>query len=237
MKTVTQSFLVLFLSLLCLCPLRAQTFEFDGLNYEIVRAENVTNVVVTDDVIVTGFADGVVKTDLTILHYVIRGDTHCIVTAIDANAFYNCTGLRSVTLPPLIDIGAFAFYGVGLTSVAFSLPPPPSLADIGEYAFAGCSMLPSVTLPAGLTDIGNCVFYGCGMLSSVTLPAGLATIGNYAFAGCGMLTSVSLQSTTPPTLGANAFASVASGYIHLPGRVPRRLFGFRLGALLPNHRG
>jgi hypothetical protein len=71
--------------------------------------------------------------------------------------------------------------------------------------------LTSVAFPAGLIAIGDYDFYGCSVLSSVTLPASLASIGNYAFAGCGGLTSVRLQATTPPTLGANAFAGVASG--------------------------
>ncbi len=60
-------------------------------------------------------------------------------------AFYNCSGLTSVTI------------GNGVTS-------------IGNYAFSGCSGLTSVTIPDRVTSIGSSAFSGCNSLASITLP-------------------------------------------------------------------
>lgn len=59
-----------------------------------------------------------------------------IVNAIDDKAFYNCSGLTSITIPNTITaIGSYAFYGCGgLTSVDI----PNSDITIGAYAFYEC---------------------------------------------------------------------------------------------------
>ena len=60
-------------------------------------------------------------------------------------AFYNCSGLTSVTI------------GNGVTS-------------IGGWAFSGCSGLTSVTIGNGVTSIGSHAFSGCSNLTSITIP-------------------------------------------------------------------
>ncbi len=71
------------------------------------------------------------------------------LTAIDAMAFYGCTGLTDILLPQ-------------------------SLQTIGRDAFYGCAGLTEITLPSNLTEIGNNAFRGCGNLLTVynnsTLP-------------------------------------------------------------------
>ena len=52
------------------------------------------------------------------------------VTAIGDKAFYNCTGLTSITLPA-------------------------SVTSIGDYAFSDCRSLTSITLPASITSISD----------------------------------------------------------------------------------
>ena len=112
-------------------------------------------------------------------------------------AFYDCTGLTSVTLPAnLTQIGRGAFYGCrGLTSVSL----PANLTKIGGYAFSGCTGLTSITLPANLTQIGWEAFSGCTGLTSITLPANLTQIGDSAFEGCRGLTSLDLSACTSLT--------------------------------------
>lgn len=65
------------------------------------------------------------------------------VTGIGDSAFYNCTGLASVTI------------GKGVTSIEYR-------------TFYNCTSLTSITIPDSVTSIGSYAFYGCTGLTSVT---------------------------------------------------------------------
>ena len=135
------------------------------------------------------------------------------VTSIGGSAFYNCTGLKSVTIGNSVtSIGDSAFFGcTGLTSVTIgnsvtsigyrsfgdcskltSITIPDSVTSIGEHAFAGCAGLTSITIPDSVTSIGIWTFYDCTGLTSITIPDSVTSIGNSAFYGCKGLTSVTI---------------------------------------------
>ena len=58
----------------------------------------------------------------------------------------------------VVSIGDFAFYECsGLASVTI----PSGVTSIGERAFDACSRLTSVTIPDSVTSIGGQAFYGC----------------------------------------------------------------------------
>ena len=78
------------------------------------------------------------------------------VTEIGSAAFYDCTGLKSVTIPS-------------------------SVKEIGIDAFSGCTCLKSVTISNGVTNIESWAFYGCTGLKSVTIPSSVAEICGSAF--------------------------------------------------------
>ena len=143
------------------------------------------------------------------------------VTSIGNNAFYECTGLTSVTIPNSVTtIGYYAFeYCSGLTSIEI----PNSVTSIGDYAFSGCSDLTSpvynahvfaymptsysgaYTIPDGIESIADGAFYGCTGLTSVTIPNSVTSIGIEAFYYCTGLTSVNIPNSVT-NIGEYAFS-------------------------------
>ena len=56
-------------------------------------------------------------------------------------------------------------------------------------------------------------FSNCSNLTSITIPVSIKQIENQAFANCSALGVVEVESTTPPTLGTEAFTSAPTCYI------------------------
>ena len=126
------------------------------------------------------------------------------VTWIDKYAFYNCKGLKSVTIGNSVTwIGKYAFYNCkGLKSVTIG----NSVTWIGDYAFYDCDGLTSVTIPNSVTSIGSSAFSGCSGLTSVTIPNSVTSIGSSAFSGCKGLTAVTIGNSVT-SIGEYAFDS------------------------------
>ena len=143
---------------------------------------------------------------------------------LGSRAFYNCSGLTSLSLPSgITSIGWEAFSGCsGLTSLSL----PSGITSMGNEAFSGCSGLTSLSLPSGLTSIGYNAFSGCSGLTSLSLPSGLTSIGDEAFSGCSGLTSLSLPSGLT-SIDFNAFSG-CSGLTSLS--LPSGLTSIGIGA-------
>ena len=126
------------------------------------------------------------------------------VTSIEYGAFESCSGLTSVTIPNSVtSIGEGAFYRCkGLTSVTI----PNSVTSIGRSTFESCSGLTSVTIPNSVTSIGYGAFWGCSGLTSITIPNSVNSIGGYAFSGCSGLTSIIIPNSVT-SIGRYAFAN------------------------------
>ena len=114
------------------------------------------------------------------------------VTRIGGDAFRDCTGLTSITIPNSVtSIGGEAFRGcTGLTSITI----PNSVTSIGTWAFNGCTGLTSITIPNSVTSIGVGAFEGCTGLTSITIPNSVTSISNWAFDRCTGLTSINVAS-------------------------------------------
>ena len=131
-----------------------------------------------------------------------------LCTSIGADAFNNCTGLTSVTIPDSVtSIGNYAFGGCSsLTSIDI----PSGVTSIGEGAFYRCG-LTNVTIPSSVTSIGNVVFGDCSSLTSIDIPSSVTSIGKYAFRDCTGLTSITCNATTAPTIQSQTFQNVKTG--------------------------
>ena len=125
------------------------------------------------------------------------------VTSIYADAFSNCSGLKSVYIPETVkSIGRSAFKECSkLSSVSIE---GEGLETIGNQAFMKCSSLTEITIPRSVTAIDQNVFSGCIRLENVTLPETITYIGSEAFQDCGQLQSIVLPEQLM-SIGENAF--------------------------------
>ncbi len=199
--------------------LRAQSFEHDGLTYN-VTGEN--------EVEVAGYT--VEPVNLVIPATVSYGGTDYEVTGIGERAFYGSSNLVSIEFPDFIkSIGSYAFANcIGLTSVSLpegltemtlgtffgctglvSVSFPSSLKSFGTGTFEGCTGLTSLSLPENLADTGWGAFRDCTGLVSVDFPSGLTNIGRETFWGCTNLPSVDLPENLA-SIGDDAFYTCSS---------------------------
>ncbi len=117
------------------------------------------------------------------------------VTRIGRDAFRNCKGLTSMTIPDgvtHIEGRAFELCD-GLKAVTL----PSSLKVVGFAAFGNCAGLTSVVIPEGVTSIDKDAFNGCSGLKRVVIPNSVTKIGDRAFALCQGLTSLTMRGERP----------------------------------------
>ena len=107
------------------------------------------------------------------------------VTSIGYAAFFDCSSLSSIEIPPSVTSIEKAAFGncKSLTSIEI----PPSVTSIKDNAFGACSSLISIEIPSSVTNIGDSVFFGCSSLESIEIPSSVTSIGDRVFDGCSSL--------------------------------------------------
>ena len=136
------------------------------------------------------------------------------ITSIGKDAFYDCSGLTSVTIPNSVtSIGNSAFSGCPIGSINFTgtieewcnKSWSPSQISSGYQLLLNGVLEENVVIPNSVTSIGYEAFYYCSSLTSVTIGNSVTSIGYGAFDGCSSLTTVTMESTTPPGMSGAAF--------------------------------
>jgi len=129
--------------------------------------------------------------------------------------FQGCTALSGHAIQSNIrTIGAGAFYGSGLVSMAV----PDTVTSIGSSAFAACVSLTSLSIGSGVTEIPDSMCGSDVSLASVTLPGTITAIGSGAFQSCAKLTAITLPLGLK-TIGAFAFNDSGLTSLDVPASV------------------
>ena len=116
------------------------------------------------------------------------------VTSIGRGAFFECTGLTSITIPN-------------------------SVTSIGSEAFRYCKGLTSITIPSSVTSIGSNAFRDCKGLTSIAISNSVTSIDYNAFFGCSGLMSVHVGWDAPLGIGESIFSG--SNYYNATLYVPK----------------
>ncbi|SFX76838.1 leucine-rich repeat domain-containing protein [Ruminococcus sp. XPD3002] len=105
------------------------------------------------------------------------------VSDMGTAAFYDCTGSDRIDISsaPITSLPDFAFYNC---SSATRVNLPDGLASIGVHSFSNCDSLDKIFIPDSVTNIGLGAFYECDMLKTVLMSENIISIGDYAFYCC-----------------------------------------------------
>ena len=115
------------------------------------------------------------------------------VEMIETYACLKCTGLETVSLPSTLKtMGDAVFSGCeSLRAGAI----PDSVTSMGRDTFWGCKAMTAVKFSANVTSLGAMTCYNCDSLTEVLIPYGVTNIGVSAFLHCDNLRTISIPET------------------------------------------
>lgn len=158
------------------------------------------------------------------------------IETIGNYSFFNCTAVKSVTLPSSLKkiSGALAVANSGAFASCTALENitlPQGLETIGYNAFNNCTSLKSITLPDSLTKLEGSYgvdtygalgpFTGCEKLETVTYGTGMTSTGVCAFTGSGVKYINFSSSITE--ISAYSFSNTKIVTIELPESVEKKI--------------
>ena len=132
------------------------------------------------------------------------------IMGVDDYAFYQCTGLTSVTIECPGSVKSNAFYGcTGITNLIVG----DSVSSIGTNAFLNCSNINTVILGENVISIGASGFGGCYSLSSITSfattpPTATSTTFNGVSANCSIIVPVASTTAYGAATGWSQFVNI-----------------------------
>ena len=204
-KTVfMKKHLLLTLTLGCCMAAGAQTFEQDGLTYEVTSATTVrvtkaaspTAEPLTIDIKANVENDGTTYTVTSIGEGAFKYNKATKVTLPETldSIYYDALGtskIAEINLPSKLKyIGAYALRSTDISEIKI----PASVKYLGGSAFFTCSKLKSVTFEGAPEEYGTSIFYHCAALTTVTLPNDMTVIPDKMFMSCDKLSTINIPS-------------------------------------------
>ena len=151
-----------------------------------------------------------------------------LVTGIGNGAFYNCTGLTSVTIPSSVTgIGIAPFDSCAALTAITVAAANANYASLDGVLFNKAQttliqypggMAGSYTIPSSVTTIERAAFSSCTGLTSVTIPSSVTSIGGFAFPSCTKLTAITVAAANAnyASLDGVLFNQAKTALIHYP---------------------
>ncbi len=99
------------------------------------------------------------------------------VAMLEGWSFVGTTALKQIDLNDVIAIGEDAFY---FCTALEQITLPPTLETLEQATFAYCSSLSEIAIPETVTEIGAYCFASCDALKSLSIPSAVEKIGEYA---------------------------------------------------------
>lgn len=123
---------------------------------------------------------------------------------IGAGAFYECSGLKQITIPRGTDSIASDTFD-NCYSLA-SIVIPDSVRSIGDYAFLKCYNVTSISIPSSVIVISSSSLSNCRNQSRIVIPDGVSSLPSSFVGGAYSITSIAIPSSVT-NIAANAFSS------------------------------
>ena len=140
------------------------------------------------------------------------------VTSIGDYAFYDCSGIKELTMPCSAKFYSNSFYNCTNVEEVTLTKGTGTMQDYGNSEsslyyhtpwYLSRETLKDLIIEDGITNIGDYAFYYCSSLTSINIPGSVTSIGDYSFYYCDSLTSISIPDSVT-SIGRSAFSICSS---------------------------
>ena len=214
-KNFLRSFIVM-LSLIIASTAYPYSFVSEGIYYNILSDQSAVEVTYRNTDYDTYIGEIIIPSEVS-----YNGNTYT-VTGIGSRAFYKCSNVTAITIPPTVSkIGLYAFQDANhVQKVNISSLTSWCMMDVDSYyscplVYGGTLYLNNSpvssleSLDSSCTTIAKYAFFGNTFLTNVVLPESIINVQEGAFRGCSNMTYLEVGSNVT-NMGEGVFKSCSS---------------------------
>lgn len=216
MKPIIQKLWMLIAMLCASLFASAYDFEVDGIYYNILSDQSTVEVTYRNTNYDAYIGEIIIPSEVS-----YNGNTYT-VTGIGYRAFYKCSSVTAITIPPTVNkIGLYAFEDANhIQKVNISSLTSWCMMDVDSYyscplvyggtLFLNNSPVSSLeSLDSSCTTIAKYAFLGNTYLTNVVLPESILNVQEGAFRGCSNMTYLEVGPNVT-NMGEGVFKSCSS---------------------------